>query len=254
VITGTLKSQIDRVWDSFWSGGISNPVEVIEQITTCYPVFLWWRNFRERRGSARGDSVRSAALGEPGALWALSYLGRYGAAERPNRGTSRITDAGRQLLTENADGVTVQQLRALAAEPNLNPAATEPQESGFDPVTDPTATALDPEEQVGARHHHDPRERRDRSPAPPARQRAGLIRTGSRRPAGGDGYGGTTPPRPGPSSPMTPGSTGSSTRTPSASAESTFGPSTTHSTHPSVGRRFRCSSECCTASRPISAC
>jgi restriction system protein len=154
-------------------------------------VFLWWRNFRDRRGSARGDSVRSAALGEPGALWALSYLGRYGAAERPNRGTSRITDAGRQLLTENADGVTVQQLRALAAEPNLNPAATEPQESGFDPVTDPTATALDPEEQVGARHHHDPRERRDRSPAPPARQRAGLIRTGSRRPAGGDGYGGT---------------------------------------------------------------
>jgi hypothetical protein len=37
VITGTLKSQIDRVWDSFWSGGISNPVEVIEQITYLLP-------------------------------------------------------------------------------------------------------------------------------------------------------------------------------------------------------------------------
>lgn len=33
VITGDLKSKIDRVWDSFWSGGISNPLEVIEQIT-----------------------------------------------------------------------------------------------------------------------------------------------------------------------------------------------------------------------------
>jgi type I restriction enzyme M protein len=33
VITGELKSKIDRVWDSFWSGGISNPLEVIEQIT-----------------------------------------------------------------------------------------------------------------------------------------------------------------------------------------------------------------------------
>lgn len=33
MVTGELKSQIDRIWDSFWSGGISNPLEVIEQIT-----------------------------------------------------------------------------------------------------------------------------------------------------------------------------------------------------------------------------
>jgi type I restriction enzyme M protein len=33
VITGELKSKVDRVWDAFWSGGISNPLEVIEQIT-----------------------------------------------------------------------------------------------------------------------------------------------------------------------------------------------------------------------------
>ena len=33
VITGELKNKIDRVWDAFWSGGISNPLEVIEQIT-----------------------------------------------------------------------------------------------------------------------------------------------------------------------------------------------------------------------------
>lgn len=38
VITGELKSKIDRVWDAFWSGGISNPLEVIEQIT--YLLFL----------------------------------------------------------------------------------------------------------------------------------------------------------------------------------------------------------------------
>jgi type I restriction enzyme M protein len=38
VITGELKTRIDRVWDSFWSGGISNPLEVIEQIT--YLVFV----------------------------------------------------------------------------------------------------------------------------------------------------------------------------------------------------------------------
>jgi len=38
VIAGELKSKIDRVWDAFWSGGISNPLEVIEQIT--YLLFI----------------------------------------------------------------------------------------------------------------------------------------------------------------------------------------------------------------------
>ena len=33
MLTGELKNQIDRIWDAFWSGGISNPLEVIEQIT-----------------------------------------------------------------------------------------------------------------------------------------------------------------------------------------------------------------------------
>jgi hypothetical protein len=33
VITGEVKSKVFRVWDAFWSGGISNPVEGIEQIT-----------------------------------------------------------------------------------------------------------------------------------------------------------------------------------------------------------------------------
>jgi type I restriction enzyme M protein len=38
VITGTIKSQIDRIWDAFWAGGISNPIEVIEQMT--YLLFI----------------------------------------------------------------------------------------------------------------------------------------------------------------------------------------------------------------------
>ena len=38
MITGTIKSQVDRIWDAFWSGGISNPMEVIEQMT--YLLFI----------------------------------------------------------------------------------------------------------------------------------------------------------------------------------------------------------------------
>jgi type I restriction enzyme M protein len=38
MITGELKGRIDRIWDAFWTGGISNPLEVIEQIT--YLLFI----------------------------------------------------------------------------------------------------------------------------------------------------------------------------------------------------------------------
>ncbi len=33
MITGAIRSQVDKVWDAFWSGGVSNPLTVIEQIT-----------------------------------------------------------------------------------------------------------------------------------------------------------------------------------------------------------------------------
>jgi hypothetical protein len=38
MLTGEIRNQIDRIWDASWMGGISNPLEVIEQIT--YLLFL----------------------------------------------------------------------------------------------------------------------------------------------------------------------------------------------------------------------
>src|SRR4051812_387223 len=38
MLTGELRGQVDRIWDAFWTSGISNPLEVIEQIT--YLLFL----------------------------------------------------------------------------------------------------------------------------------------------------------------------------------------------------------------------
>ena len=58
MLTGEIRSQVDRIWDAFWSGGISNPLEVMEQIT--YLLFL-----------KRLDDIQTAAenkasrLGEP---------------------------------------------------------------------------------------------------------------------------------------------------------------------------------------------
>ncbi len=38
MITGELKSSVDKIWDTMWSGGISNPLSVIEQLT--YLLFI----------------------------------------------------------------------------------------------------------------------------------------------------------------------------------------------------------------------
>ena len=38
MLTGDLRSNIDKVWNAFWTGGISNPLTVIEQIT--YLLFI----------------------------------------------------------------------------------------------------------------------------------------------------------------------------------------------------------------------
>src|SRR6266851_543271 len=38
MLTGEIRSQIDSIWNDFWSGGVSNPLSVIEQIT--YLLFI----------------------------------------------------------------------------------------------------------------------------------------------------------------------------------------------------------------------
>ncbi|MFU8878627.1 MAG: type I restriction-modification system subunit M, partial [Wenzhouxiangellaceae bacterium] len=38
MITGEIKSKVDRIWDTMWAGGISNPLSVVEQLT--YLLFI----------------------------------------------------------------------------------------------------------------------------------------------------------------------------------------------------------------------
>ena len=33
MITGELKNRIDSIWEIFWTGGLTNPLDVIEQMT-----------------------------------------------------------------------------------------------------------------------------------------------------------------------------------------------------------------------------
>lgn len=61
MITGTIKSQVDRVWDAFWSGGIPNPMEVIEQLT--YLLFIKrlddLHTLREKKANRLGKPIDS---------------------------------------------------------------------------------------------------------------------------------------------------------------------------------------------------
>jgi len=58
MITGELKSQVDKIWQSFWTGGISNPLTVIEQFT----FLLFLRRLDERQ---QLEEKKAAMIGEP---------------------------------------------------------------------------------------------------------------------------------------------------------------------------------------------
>lgn len=58
MITGELKSQVDKIWESFWTGGIANPLTVIEQFT--YLLFL--RRMDERQ---QLEERKANMIGEP---------------------------------------------------------------------------------------------------------------------------------------------------------------------------------------------
>ncbi|MDD4965762.1 class I SAM-dependent DNA methyltransferase [Halothiobacillus sp.] len=59
MITGELKSKIDSIWNAMWSGGISNPLSVIEQLT--YLLFIKrldeLQTLKERKAARTGQPI-----------------------------------------------------------------------------------------------------------------------------------------------------------------------------------------------------
>ena len=66
VLTGELRNQIDRIWDAFWSGGIANPLEVLEQLT--YLLFIRrldeLETLEERRSQRSDQPMRRRIFSE----------------------------------------------------------------------------------------------------------------------------------------------------------------------------------------------
>lgn len=59
MITGTLRSEVDKMWDDFWTGGLSNPLLVIEQVS--YLIFLRrldeLQSLREKKALRTGTAI-----------------------------------------------------------------------------------------------------------------------------------------------------------------------------------------------------
>lgn len=55
MLTGELRNRVDKVWEAFWTGGISNPLTVIEQIT--YLLFIKRLDELETRGELQANML-----------------------------------------------------------------------------------------------------------------------------------------------------------------------------------------------------
>ena len=73
MITGEIKAKVDRIWDTMWSGGISNPLSVIEQLT--YLLFIKrldeLHTLKERKAARIGKPVEEPvfAAGQDHLRW-----------------------------------------------------------------------------------------------------------------------------------------------------------------------------------------
>ncbi|GAA1738996.1 type I restriction-modification system subunit M [Microcella frigidaquae] len=95
MVTGALKGKVDAVGNAFWSGGIANPIEVIEQIT--YLLFIRrldeLQQLAENRARLTGEPLSNVVFGE-------------GLSSPPGRTPRPLSDL-RWSLFKNLDPATM---------------------------------------------------------------------------------------------------------------------------------------------------
>ena len=58
MITGELKNKVDAIWDIIWTGGITSPITVLEQITYLLFMKLLDDNQHKREATANALGVK----------------------------------------------------------------------------------------------------------------------------------------------------------------------------------------------------
>jgi type I restriction enzyme M protein len=91
MITGALRSRIDSLWTDFWTGGITNPLTVIEQIT-----FLMYSRLLDMQ--ERTQEKRAAVTGK-------RELNLFGDADQDCRWETWRHYGGTEMLPHVRDRV-----------------------------------------------------------------------------------------------------------------------------------------------------
>ena len=55
-----LRSQVDALWDKFWAGGLTNPLDAIDQFS--YLLFLKWLDDRENAAERQVEGLFESLL------------------------------------------------------------------------------------------------------------------------------------------------------------------------------------------------
>ena len=55
MITGELKNKVDSIWDTIWTGGITSPITVLEQIT--YLIFMKLLDDNQLKAEANANAL-----------------------------------------------------------------------------------------------------------------------------------------------------------------------------------------------------
>lgn len=104
MLTGSLRSKIDRVWDAFWTGGISNPLTVIEQIT--YLLFIKRldeiQTNKENRANTSGESIEKPIFAADENKFRWSYFKDLSADKMYSMMTEGVFPFVKKLSANNA--------------------------------------------------------------------------------------------------------------------------------------------------------
>ena len=60
MITGELKNKVDSIWDTIWTGGVTNPISVLEQIT--YLMFMKLLDDNQLKAEANANALGGVTL------------------------------------------------------------------------------------------------------------------------------------------------------------------------------------------------
>ena len=141
MITGELKSRIDKLWTEFWTGGVTNPLTVIEQISfLMFSRMLDITETRNEKKAARTGKPIKRIFDKDQQELRWSHFKQEGAEQMLKRVRDEVFPHFKSITeVDTADGT---QRRTASSTPAARQAsATEAPRQPPSPIADGTSSA-----------------------------------------------------------------------------------------------------------------